>query len=56
MIRRIMFLIFMLVVFSGESLAAAVEIEPTSLIQHITVYPDSAMIKKQAVFSRESIS
>jgi len=45
-----MFLVFMLVVFSGETLTAAVEIEPTSSIQHIIVYPDSAMIKKQAVF------
>lgn len=50
MIRRIMFLIFMLVAFSGETLTAAAEIEPTSSIQHIIVYPDSAMIKKQAVF------
>lgn len=50
MIRRIIFLVFMLVVFSGETLTAVAEIEPTSSIQHIIVYPDSAMIKKQAVF------
>jgi len=49
MIKRIIFLVLMFVVFSGET-QAAVEIEPTPSIKHIIVYPDSAMIKKQAVF------
>ncbi len=50
MAKRVMTLVFALVVLGGLT-AAAAEIEPAASIQNITVYPDSAMIKKQAVFS-----
>lgn len=50
--KRILFLLFIITaVFSGESFTAAAEIEPASSILNIVVYPDSAMIQKQSVFS-----
>lgn len=50
--KRIIFLLFIITaVFSGESFTAAAEIEPASSILNIVVYPDSAMIQKQSVFS-----
>ncbi len=50
MIKRMMFSVFVLVVFSGDVPAFSAEIEPVSSIQNIVVYPDSALIKKQSVF------
>ena len=50
--KQIIFLIFIIIAaFSGESFTAAAEIEPAASIVNIVVYPDSAMIKKQSVFS-----
>jgi len=50
--KRILFLIFIITAFfSGGSLTSGAEIEPASSIQNIVVYPDSAMIKKQAAFA-----
>lgn len=50
MIKRIVFSVFMLVVFSGHVPAFSAEMEPASSILNIVVYPDSALIKKQSVF------
>jgi len=50
MIKRIILLTFMLAGFSGEALAAHQEIEPIVSIQNIVMYPESAMIRKQAAF------
>lgn len=50
--KRILFLMFILAaVFSGETFISASEIEPASSILNIVVYPDSAMIRKQASFA-----
>jgi uncharacterized protein (TIGR02231 family) len=47
--RKVVFLFLVLVVFSGAVFSFASEIEPVSAVQNIIVYPESAMIKKQAV-------
>jgi len=51
MIKRIILSFFLLAAFSADLPAWSAEIEPTSSILNIVVYPDSAMIKKQSVFS-----
>jgi uncharacterized protein (TIGR02231 family) len=51
MIKRILFSFFMVMVFSADVPAWSAEIEPAASIQNIVVYPDSAMIRKQSVFS-----
>ncbi len=49
--KRNLFAVFLCVVFFWGVPASAAETEPASSIRNIVVYPDSAMIRKQAVFS-----
>jgi len=49
--KRIFFSFFMLMVCSADLPVWSADIEPPSVILNIVVYPDSAMIRKQASFA-----
>jgi len=52
MMKRVLwFAVLLSVALYGEASASPAAIEPASSIRNIVVYPDSAMIRKQAVFS-----